>query len=151
MNKTLLISLFLIATVGIIGLQFYGKQNNLNEQTVITAPPKPTDFTASFEIYTQGTKRSFSAAMYHNQSPDVFLQSQNPNTVYVKKAGITWADFFGTLPFSLTKECLVTGTKQTFCTTETQKLRFFLNNAEAPGALDLAIEPEDRLRVSYGD
>jgi len=151
MKKVLFIFCVLVVLAGIIGWQLYGKQRNANERTIITAPSEPTDFTASFEIYTNGTKRIFTAAMYHNQSPDVFIQSQDPGIVHVKKKGVTWTDFFETLPFALTKECLVTGTKQTFCTTETKKLRFFLNNAETPDALDLTIEPEDRLRVSYGD
>ena len=151
MSKVLFILFVFVSLAGIIGWKLYSKQNSSNEQTVITVPPEPTDFTASFEIYTQGTKRIFTQAMYHNQSQDVFIQSPDPSIVYVKKAGITWAEFFGTLPFSLTRECLVTGTKQTFCTTETKKLRFFLNNTETPDVLDLGIQSGDALRVTYGN
>jgi len=149
-NKIISIVFLCFIVIGFIGWQSYGKQDNLNEQIVPTMTPEPTDFTASFEIYTNGTKRIFTAAMYHNQSPDVFIQSQNPSIVYVTKTGITWAAFFETLPFSLTKQCLITGTKQTFCTSETKKLRFFLNNIETPDALEVKIQPGDELRVTYG-
>jgi hypothetical protein len=41
-------------------------------------------------------------------------------TVHVRKAGVIWSDFFKTLPMELTKDCLITGTKQTFCIGETE-------------------------------
>lgn len=116
-----------------------------------TAPPTPTNFTATFSIFTNGTKRIFTAAMYHNQSDVVYIQNPDPSIIHVTKSGTTWNDFFKTLPFSLTKDCLVTGTKQTFCSNETQKLRFYINNSEQPNALDLEIQPNDELRVVYGE
>jgi len=126
------------------------KTSTLTETPASTITSEPTDFTASFEIYTNGTRRIFTAAMYHNQAVHVFIQNPDPSIVYVKESGITWTDFFSTLPFSLTKDCLVTGTKETYCNGE-KKLRFFLNDFEAPDALDLAIQPGDSLRVTYGE
>lgn len=108
-----------------------------------------TEFNASFEIITNGTKRVFTQAMYHNQSPYVYIDSSDPNSVRVKKSGTTWDDFFKTLPFSLTKECLITGTKQTFCSSETKRLRFFINEIESPDVLDTAIGAGDHLQVEY--
>src|SRR3972149_9373537 len=99
MKKAVLILSVCVAFIGIIGWQLYSKQTNAPEQTVIAVPSKLTDFTASFAIYTNGTKRTFTAAMYHNQSPDVFIESQDPGIVRVKKTGITWDGFYATLPF----------------------------------------------------
>lgn len=159
MNKFILISLLALVLMAAIGGYLLSNNNNseptkTETMTSTTVPSKiaePTDFTASFEIYTLGTKRIFTQAMYHKQSPDVFIQNTDPSIVYIKKKGITWADFFATLPFSLTKDCLTTGTKQTFCTNEQQKLRFILNNKEIPDALDLEIQSQDHLRVIYGN
>jgi hypothetical protein len=158
-QKYLVPALFMII-VGYLGWNFYTyqKQSNSNSlipkispSPILPSSAEPVDFTASFEIYTNGTKRIFTAAMYHNQSEDVFIQNSDPSVIYVKKAGVTWADFFATLPFSLTKECLITGTQQTFCNTDTQKLRFFVNDTEVPDALILEIHPNDILRVTYGN
>lgn len=121
-----------------------------NAQTPITEQSKPINFTANFEIYTNGTKRIFTDPKYHNQSPDVYLTSEDPSIIHVKKPGITWNHFFKTLPFSITKDCLITGTKQTFCTTEIQKLKFFINQTETPNALDLEIKEGDLLKIVYG-
>jgi hypothetical protein len=120
----------------------------LNAPTV-TTKDTPIDFTAEFEIITNGTRRTFTNSMYHNQSDDVYIESSSPNTIRVKKAGITWDNFFKTLPFSLSKDCLTTGTGQTFCTNENQTLRFILNGIETPNALNEIINPNDRLEVIY--
>ena len=118
--------------------------------TTLEVPsPSPTNDTASSEIYTNGTKRIFTASMYHNQSEEVFIESPSPNVVQVKKSGVTWQDFFETLPFSLSKDCLITGTNQTFCTNETGALKFFLNDTEEPHALEQEIMPGDTLLITY--
>ncbi len=106
---------------------------------------------ASFAIFTNGTLRIFTAAMYHNLSPDVYIEASNPNKIIIKKSGVTWDDFFSTLPFKLTKNCLVTGTKQTFCTGSKGTLRFYLNGDKKESALDLEIQNGDKLLVTFGD
>lgn len=118
----------------------------VTEKTEETLP-----YTASFEIYTNGTKRIFTAPMYHNQSQSVYIEASDPSIIQIKSSDVTWDDFFKTLPFSLTKDCLVTGTKQTFCNSEVGSLKFILNGKEVPEALDLIINPGDNLEVRYGN
>ncbi len=116
----------------------------------VSPVPESVETEASFAIFTNGLFRIFTAPMYHNVSPDVFIDASNPNVVHVKKVGITWNDFFKTLPFSLTKDCLTTGTGQTFCTTENQRLEFYINGERSPNALDQIIHSGDKLLVTYG-
>ncbi len=106
-------------------------------------------FTATFEIYTRGTKRIFSESKYHNLSPDVYISPSETNVVHVWKKGITWRDFFSTLPMEVTKECLTTGTGQKFCTNEKERLKFFINKIEFPEALTTEIRNSDKLQVIY--
>lgn len=113
------------------------------------ASPSAEAFEATFEIYTNGTKRIFTSEMYHNQSEEVFIGSSDPSVVNVARAGITWQDFFDTLPFQIDKECLHTGTSQTFCADKDGRLMFFLNGEENPNALDLPILPNSELVVRY--
>jgi hypothetical protein len=115
----------------------------------IEAPIPETDFDARFEIYTKGTKRIFDDFKYHNQSVNVYLEATDPSVVNVKSTGITWDDFFKTLPFSLDKECLLTGTGQKFCTGESGKLQFILNGVEDPDVLDKEIQENDFLEVKF--
>jgi len=109
-----------------------------------------TDHAASFAIFTNGTFRVFTASMYHNLSQDVFIEANNPNIVNVKKSDTTWNDFFATLPFKLDKNCLTTGTGQTFCTGSGGSLRFYLNGKEDANSLDKKIVEGDQLLISYG-
>jgi len=110
------------------------------------------DFTASFEIETYGVKRSFSRGMYLKLSKDVYIESpESSHIIHIKKEGVTWNDFFKTLPMNLTKDCLITGTKEELCNSETRKLKFFINELENPDALDQVIKADDRLQVVYGE
>ena len=115
----------------------------------VVSSPEPIDYTAKFAIYTHGTFRVFTASMYHNLSTDVFITVDNPNLIQVKKANTTWQYFFETLPFKLDKDCLVTGTGQTFCTGEEGELSFTLNGANDPDVLGKVIQPGGELVVSF--
>jgi len=115
-----------------------------------TTAPAFTDHSASFAIFTHGTFRVFTASMYHNLSSDVFIQANDPSVVHVKKEEITWDDFFKTLPFKLTKECLITGTKETFCTGTTGSLKFYLNGAKTDNLLGNVIQKGDRALITFG-
>ena len=105
---------------------------------------------AAFAIFTNGTFRVFTASMYHNQSSNVYIESSNPNLIQVKKGGVTWGDFFNTLPFKLSDTCLTTGTGETFCTNDTRSLKFYINREFTEDALSREIKNGDKLLVSYG-
>jgi len=111
----------------------------------------PVEYHAYFAIFTHGTFRVFTAPMYHNLSPEVFIQAESPNTVRVQKTGVTWDDFFKTLPFSVTKDCLTTGTQQVFCTGKNGTLSFYLNGIKDEHALDQMIKDGDRLLITFGN
>lgn len=113
--------------------------------------PQSVNKQASFAIFTNGTFREFSAAMYHNLSQDVYIEANKPNIIKIRKEGITWNDFFSTLPFKLTHACLTTGTKETFCTNEDKTLKFYLNGERKEQILDQLINNGDKLLITYGN
>ncbi|OGC50862.1 hypothetical protein A2716_02400 [candidate division WWE3 bacterium RIFCSPHIGHO2_01_FULL_40_23] len=112
-------------------------------------PTQSADYKASFAIYTNNTFRIFTASMYHNLSPDVYIKKDNPNIVHVKEAGITWGDFFDTLPLKLTKDCLTTGTGQTFCTGASGALEFYLNGIKNEELLNQEIKTNDKALITF--
>lgn len=111
---------------------------------------KDTEKSASFAIYTNNIFRVFTAPMYHQQSEDVYIEAENPNKIIVVESDVTWNDFFKTLPFSLTSDCLRTGTGETFCTNDTNTLKFYLNGERNDDVLTQKINHNDSLVVSYG-
>ena len=143
--KKIFLALLLLAVVGFA----VSKPNVKDQPHQKTETPVSIDFTARFEIYTNGTKRIFTDPKYHNLTSYIYIQDTDPGLIYIKEKGVTWDDFFKTLPMSLTKDCLVTGTKQTFCSNETQKLKFFINDIEISNALEIEIKPGDFLKINY--
>lgn len=160
MNK--LVTLVVILTlVTLFGLNFLSNKritpqssslsNNQPVATTEDLVTPTTDIKASFAIFTNGTFRIFTASMYHNLSEDAYIESSNPNTVHVKKTGLTWNDFFSTLPFKLTSKCLTTGTKETFCTGNGGSLKFYINGEQNNNALGMEINEDDKLLVTFGN
>lgn len=125
-------------------------RQNTSSQESSPSSHVSTPVKAAFLIYTNNVKRTFAASMYHRRSSEVYLLPDNPQIVYVTQAGITWGMFFQTLPMSVSPECLITGTKETFCTGSQGALRFFINGEEDNDALERAIAANDRLLISYG-
>lgn len=58
---------------------------NQTNSNAVTLTSTVVDYRASFAIFTNGLKRTFTAAMYHNQSEEVYIESSNPSIVFVKK------------------------------------------------------------------
>lgn len=106
---------------------------------------------ASFSIITKGTTRIFTDPKYHHLSEDVYIESPNPNIVNVKKTGLTWNDFFKTLPvpMKLNKDCLTTGTDQLFCTGKDGVLEFYLNDKLEMNLLDKEIKQDDKVLIRF--
>lgn len=107
------------------------------------------NFTAEFDVYTEGVKRVFTSPMYHDLSRDVYITGANPNTVHVRKSGITWKDFFATLPMRLTDTCLVTGTGEKFCNGEQGFLKFSLQGKPVKNFLELEIHKGDKALIQF--
>ena len=156
MRKALVIAV-VITLLAALGLTFVLLPNQSNDVSMFdtaknqTQEETPQEVKASFAIFTNGTFRVFTASMYHNLSEEVFIESSNPNIVRVKNSGITWDDFFKTLPFKLSYSCLTTGTGETFCTNGAQTLKFYINGELAPNALSQTINQDDKLLVSFGN
>lgn len=154
MKKIIIIGIVVITIAAALIISSNSQENKINSPAIQaqTSPTETiTDAKASFVIFTNGTLRIFSDPRYHNLSTDIYLQSDNPNIVHVKKAEVTWDDFFKTLPMKLSYDCITTGTGQTFCSNANQKLKFYINGKLEPNALDMVIKNGDQLLVSYGN
>jgi hypothetical protein len=120
----------------------------------ITPLPSPTPDKAiqkaTFLIFTNNTRRIFTDPRYHHKSESVYITKEQPTQVTVTKEGITWNDLFKTLPMSVTNECLITGTQQTFCSNATHTLKFYINGEKVENGLDTDIHEGDTLLISYG-
>jgi len=158
-----------VVVITLFAVSYYIVTNSGRKTTVISVPkesieaesmrpesrsssmPQIVDNQASFAIFTNGTFRVFTATMYHNLSPDVFIEANNPHLIQIKKDGLTWNDFFSTLPLKLTRDCLTTGTGQTFCSGSKDTLKFYINATRYEDALNNKINQSDKLLITYGN
>jgi len=150
MKKVYIPAIFLVGVLVLIFfLKPFKKDKIMPEISIPNIKNTQQEYTARFEIYTNGVKRVFADSMYHNLSDDAYIQDPDPSIIHIKKQNLTWDGFFKTLPFTLSKDCLVTGTKQTFCKSETKSLKFLLNGNDTPNALDFTIMPNDFLEIRF--
>lgn len=147
MPKLLLI---LITTIILTGCKPNLPKPGSMQTSLPTSSQSQVNYQASFAIFTNGVFRVFTAPMYHNLSPEVYIEAKNPNIIQVKKAGITWNDFFKTLPMALSRECLTTGTKEQFCNSSTQTLKFYINGQKVADFLNRQINAGDKALISFG-
>jgi len=122
-----------------------------SDTTQSTPEPAFVPYNATFQIVINGETRTFTDPRYHNKSADVYIAPEGSRQVQVTvtKPDITWGNLFATLPMSVTPDCIVTGTNQTFCTNGSRRLRFYINDVETPSALTTVIEPNSQLKVVY--
>ena len=147
MRKIIFIVILIIAVLFII---LSSSQTPKTSQSPSPTPQmQEANIKASFTIITGNITRSFSAEKYHNQSPDVYIETSDPTIIHVKKIGITWEDFFKTLPMKLTKDCLTTGDGETLCNGKNGTLKFYLNDIETPNLLDRQIKDGDKALINF--
>ena len=162
MSKTVIVVVIIFAVI-LFGLVLMLNGREVSKAPVLDLDPskqqplstpsqvQSIDKQASFAIFTNGIFRVFTAAMYHNLSLDAYIEASNPNIIKIKKERLTWNDFFSTLPFKLTNDCLTTGTKETFCTSGDRTLQFYINGEKRERVLDLVIQDGDKLLITYGN
>lgn len=155
-NQNMRYMLFVgLAAAILAGAVFFLNKPATENMAVQASPPPPspvveqeTNITAEFTIITNNLTRNFSSSKYHNQSQEVYIESSSTSTVHVKKTGITWSDFFNTLPIKLTKDCLTTGDGEKLCS-DKGILKFYLNDDEEPNLLEKQINQGDKALIKY--
>lgn len=152
MRRIVIISFLAIALVLTSAFILFNKPQAptvLAPTATLTPQNQAVDIKASFIIITGNITRTFKAEKYHNKSPDVYIESLDPTIVHVKKIGITWDDFFKTLPMKLTKVCLTTGDGETHCNKKNGTLKFYLNDIQTPDLLDRQIKDGDKALIKF--
>lgn len=152
MRKTLGISILIGIIVALEYIALPSKTPSINSPEITpTLQPQEdqvVNIKATFTVMTDKITRSFINPKYHNRSNDVFITADDPSIIYVKKEGITWQDFFDTLPMKLTKDCLITGDSETLCN-DKGTLTFSLNDEEDNDLLTREIKDSNKLLVKY--
>jgi len=85
---------------------------------------------ADFSVTIDGERVDFDERKYMVQSQYVHLEGGDGTMIHKHATGVTLADFFGSIGWELTTECLRTDTGEEYCTGNGGKLRIVVNGEE---------------------
>ena len=83
--------------------------------------------------------------------PDLHLHDNNQNVLHIHKEGLTMAEFFASIGFTLTDECITTDTSESYCSNENATLQMYVDGELVTSPANHIPTNETRLLVYYGD
>lgn len=110
---------------------------------------------ADFKVYVNGKAMDFTQSKYQSTEEKelneyIHLHDGNGDIIHVHKKGIRLGEFFDSLGIKFSSECLVLDTGESYCGSEDQLLKFYVNGKE--NNLYDKYEPQDldRILIVYG-
>lgn len=110
---------------------------------------------ADIRVVLEGKPIDFSQAKYQSKegaelNEFIHFHDGVGSIFHVHKKGMLLKDLFSSLGMTFTKDCLITDTKQSYCTAGDKTLKLYVNNKVS--SLYEMYEPQDldRILVSYG-
>ena len=116
---------------------------------------QPVHWHADFALYIHGERYDFSQERFLSDEEDelsenVHIHEPFHDVVHVHREGTTWREFFGSLGFELTDECLTLPEGDQYCNSETERLSFILNGVRVDALAFQDITDIDRALISFG-
>lgn len=104
---------------------------------------------ANFSVSIHGDRVNFSKERYMVRSQYVHLEGGDGTTIHKHATGVTLADFFDTVGWKLTNDCLSAANGTTYCTGDGGRLRILVDGNEVDNPDEYEIQNNDTIRVVY--
>lgn len=82
--------------------------------------------------------------------PDMHLHDNNDEVIHRHAENISLGDFFGSLGFELTNECITTPNGEEFCSNSKKQLALFVNGERVDALASYVNQEEDQILLYYG-
>ncbi len=110
---------------------------------------------ADFALYIRGERYDFGQERFVSDEEDelsgnIHLHGERSSVVHVHREGTTWREFFDSIGFELTDQCLTTPEGEQFCDSEAERLSFVLNGVKLDAMAFQDITNIDRALISFG-
>ncbi len=110
---------------------------------------------ADFALYIRGERYDFNQPRFISDEADelsgnVHIHNPRHHVVHVHREGTTWREFFDSLGFELTDQCLTTPDGERLCASDTERLSFVLNGVRLDSLAFVDITDIDRALISFG-
>lgn len=152
----------LIAAVVVLAVLLVLNSGDDGPVTVVCEPGTPgcelrqsVHWHADFALYIRGERYDFDQERFFSTVDEELSENVHLHkpflVVHVHREGTTWREFFHSLGFELTDQCLTTPEGDTYCTSETERLSFIVNGVRVDGLAFQDITDIDRALISFGD
>lgn len=136
--------------------------------------PDPNHTHADFAVWIEGKQFDFSQPQYMSETPKKdasgkvlvdkdgapvmteipgrkyqHLHDGNGHVTHRHKPGLTFADFFKTIGFTLTDTCFTTDTGESTCNSDQKKWQMFVNGKEIPMKAAYDFTDLDKILITY--
>ncbi len=110
---------------------------------------------ADVALYINGERYDFNQERFFSTTDKELSENVHLHepflVVHVHREGTTWREFFHSLGFELTDQCLTTPEGDQYCTSEAERLSFIVNGVRVDGLAFQDITDIDRALISFGD
>ena len=109
---------------------------------------------ADFALYIRGVRYDFDQERFFSSEEDELSENVHIHepflVVHVHREGTTWREFFDSLGFELTDQCLTLPEGEQLCNSDAERLAFILNGVHVDGLAFQDITNIDRALISFG-
>jgi len=144
--KLPLLGLVVIALIAGLAIWYQKQQSE---------PTKEVHVHSDILVYIGDERVRFTDPKYQSRTdhilhPDFHFHDGNDDVVHRHADGITLVEFFASLGFTLTKDCLTMDTGVQHCFNENDRLMLFVNGIEEKDIANYIPEDEDRILLYFG-
>jgi len=153
----------LLAAVVVLAVLLILNRGDDGPVTVVCEPGTPgcelrqsVPWPADFALHLPGDRYDFNHERFFSTvevelSENVHIHGPFHDIVHVHREGTTWREFFHSLGFELTDECLTLPEGEQLCNSERERLSFIVNGVRVDGLAFQDITDIDRALISFGD
>jgi hypothetical protein len=144
---------------GLTTIQFLG-----HSPAIITEETHPVGYAdnvdkvhvhSDFVLFLGGAEVDLSADKHQSKSEQILhahihLHDNNDEIIHRHDHGVTLEEFFGSIGFDLTPDCITNDTGTLFCTDDSNELMVFVNDERVEDFVNYVNQEEDRILIYFG-
>jgi hypothetical protein len=118
--------------------------------------PEEVHVHSDFVLYLNNEQVDLTNDKYQSKAAQILhanihLHDNNDEVIHRHDHGVTLGDFFGSLGFDLTNDCITNDMAVAFCTDDTEELMVFVNDERITEPATYVNEEEDRILIYHGN
>ncbi|MEC8339930.1 MAG: hypothetical protein VXZ40_04845 [Nanoarchaeota archaeon] len=121
---------------------------------IMNQEPEEYHVHADFKVLIHGeditnfSNNNYQSTGFNTLHPDVHLHDNNGNVIHHHAENINFSTFFNSLNMTLTDTCFLYNSSS-YCTNETHKLEFYINDQQVQSLKSYVVEDLDRVLIVY--